>query len=87
MNRNIQFPEFLQNELVEKVFRCLHPFTEKEIDELTEVYRALGLIEQNHIAKQAAGLELIKTLIEIKKQKIRAEKSMLQEQIRKLESL
>ncbi len=87
MIRDKQFPEFLQSELVGKVFRCLHPFTEEEIIELTEFYRALWLIEQNYKSKQEVRLELIKTFIEIKKQKITIEKSVLQEQIKKLESL
>ncbi len=85
MERGKNLPEFPQNELVAKAFRCLHAFTDDEITELTEFYRALWMIEQNYDAKQTSRLELLKIMIAVKIQKIEMEKRVLQNKIDKLD--
>lgn len=76
-------PDFLQNAWVGYVFRILHPFTDEEVNELTDVYRLLwGMGE-----KPKKRLELIKVLYAIKTKKIEEEKLRLKEQLEKLESM
>jgi hypothetical protein len=84
---NPSYPDYLQLQFFAYVFGNIHPFTRSEIQELAEFYRLIWDGEREENEKQAKRLELIHALIALKRQKIGVEKNVLQEQIRKLESL
>jgi hypothetical protein len=82
-----KYPNFLQKSIVGFIFRILYPFTDEDISDLTEFYRALWNMEQNHIHRQETRIELLRVFIKIKNIKIKFEKDNLLEQINRLENM
>lgn len=82
-----KYPNFLQKSIVGFMFKILYPFTDEDISDLTEFYRVIWKMEQNHIHQQETRLELMRVLIKIKNIKIKIEKDNLLEQIKRLDNL
>lgn len=81
------YPDYLQKEFVAYVFQFCGPLTREGVDNLADAYREVWRIIKNHDAKTRKRLELLRMMKLIKERKIEKEKSVLQEQIQRLNSL